>query len=51
MSKFKLLFSEYFEIKESDLSDYGAPNICLSSDLPLFIDPFLLFASEKAENK
>lgn len=51
MSKFKLLFSEYFEIKESDLSDYGALNICLSSDLPLFIDPFLLFASDKAEYK
>jgi hypothetical protein len=51
MSKFKLLFSEYFDIKESIMTDYGALNICLSSDLPLFIDPFLLFASEKEEYK
>ena len=51
MSNFKLLFSEYFELKESILNDYGALNICLSSDLPLFIDPFLLFASKKKEYK
>lgn len=51
MSKFKLLFSEYFDIEESILTSYGALNICLSSDLPLFIDPFLLFASEKEEYK
>ena len=51
MSTFKLLFSEYFEISESTLAEYGALNICLSSDLPLFIDPFLLFASEKEEYK
>lgn len=51
MSKFKLLFSDYFDIEESLLTNYGALNICLSSDLPLFIDPFLLFASEKAEYK
>lgn len=49
MSKFKLLFSNYFDIDESILDNYGALNICLSSDLPLFIDPFLLFASEKQE--
>ena len=51
MSKFKLLFSEYFDIDESILDNYGALNICISSDLPLFIDPFLLFASEKPEYK
>jgi len=28
------------------LDEYGALNICLDSDLPLFIDPFLLFASD-----
>jgi len=49
MSEFKLLFSNYFDIDESILSNYGALNICLSSDLPLFIDPFLLFASKKTE--
>lgn len=46
---FKLLFSEYFEIDESVLDTYGALNICIDADLPLFIDPFLLFASEKSE--
>lgn len=45
----KLLFSEYFEIDESVLENYGALNICIDADLPLFIDPFLLFASEKPE--
>lgn len=51
MSNFKLLFSDYFEINSSTLESYGALNICLSSDLPMFIDPFLLFASEKPEYK
>jgi hypothetical protein len=47
----KLLFSEYFEIDSKDLDDYGSLDICISSDLPLFIDPFLLFASDKPEYK
>ena len=51
MSNFKLLFSDYFEIDESTLENFGALNICLSSDLPMFIDPFLLFASEKQQYK
>lgn len=51
MSKFKLLFSDYFEIDEYKIEKFGALNICLSSDLPMFIDPFLLFASEKPEYK
>lgn len=51
MSNFKLLFSDYFEINSSTLESYGALNICLSSDLPMFVDPFLLFASEKPEYK
>jgi len=45
----KLLFSEYFEIDGDILDEYGALNICIDADLPLFIDPFLLFSSEKAE--
>jgi hypothetical protein len=51
MSNFKLLFSDYFEIDDSILEEFGALNICLSSDLPMFIDPFLLFASKKPEYK
>ena len=31
------------------LDQYGAFNISLVSDLPLFIDPFLLFNSDKPE--
>jgi len=45
----RLLFSEYFEIDESILDSYGALNICIDADLPLFIDPFLLFSSDKEE--
>ncbi len=51
MSNFKLLFNEYFGLNENVLDKYGALNICLSADLPLFIDPFLLFASEKVTYK
>lgn len=43
----QLFFSDYFEISPAVLQKYGALNICLEADLPLFIDPFLLFASEK----
>jgi len=45
MANFKLLFSDYFKIDESVIDNYGALNICLAADMPLFIDPFLLFAS------
>jgi hypothetical protein len=45
----KLYFSEYFNVSQEHLDEYGAFNICLASDLPLFIDPFLLFHSEKPE--
>ena len=41
----QLLFSEYFEIDQKLLDQYGALNICLEADLPLFVDPFLLFSS------
>ena len=42
-----LYFTDYFKVKEKDLLKYGAFNISLISDLPLFIDPFLLFNSKK----
>lgn len=42
-------FTEYFEVFEGDLEAYGAFNISLINDLPLFIDPFLLFHSDKEE--
>ena len=42
-------FTDFFEIKEEILDSYGAFNISLINDLPLFIDPFLLFGSKKKE--
>lgn len=45
----ELYFSDYFEVDPSDLEKYGAFNISVVTDLPLFIDPFLLFNSDKAE--
>lgn len=42
-------FSDFFEISEDTVEKYGAFNISLINDLPLFIDPFLLFGSDKAE--
>ena len=42
-------FSDFFDITEETLKEYGAFNISLINDLPLFIDPFLLFGNDKAE--
>ena len=42
----KVHFSDYFGISPEDLDSAGAFNISLINDLPLFIDPFLLFNSK-----
>lgn len=47
----KIYFSDYFEVSKDDVEGYGAFNISLVSDLPLFIDPFLLFNSKNKEYK
>lgn len=44
-----IYFSDYFQIDPEVLTEYGAFNISLVNDLPLFIDPFLLFNSKKAD--
>jgi hypothetical protein len=44
-----LYFSQQFGVDEQVLLEHGAFNISVVSDLPLFIDPFLLFNSEKPE--
>lgn len=44
-----LYFSDIFGVTEDELEEYGAFNISLVTDLPLFIDPFLLFNSDKQE--
>lgn len=45
----KIYFSDFFNVSEDVLEDYGAFNISLINDLPLFIDPFLLFGSKRAD--
>jgi hypothetical protein len=42
-------FSEYFKVSPEQLQRYGAFNVSLVTDLPLFIDPFLLFNSKKSK--
>jgi hypothetical protein len=44
-----IFFSDHFGVHRDTLDEYGALDVCLLSDLPLFIDPFLLFHSEKGE--
>ena len=40
-------FSDYFGVSPDVLEGHGAFNISTINDLPLFIDPFLLFNSDK----
>jgi hypothetical protein len=42
-----IYFSDFFGVTKSQLKKYGAFNISLLADLPLFVDPFLLFNSKK----
>jgi len=51
LSEMKVYFSDFFDIDEDVVESYGAVNISLINDLPLFIDPFLLFNSDKEEYK
>ncbi|KPV54265.1 hypothetical protein SE17_04820 [Kouleothrix aurantiaca] len=41
-----IYFSDFFEVSPDLLEEYGAFNVSLINDLPLFIDPFLLFNSK-----
>jgi hypothetical protein len=45
----RIYFTDFFNVAPSILVDYGAFNVACIVDLPLFIDPFLLFTSEKPE--
>lgn len=45
----ELYLSQYLQISPTDLAEYGAFDVSVASDLPLFIDPFLLFHSRKPE--
>jgi hypothetical protein len=42
-------FSDFFDVDPDAIEDYGAFNVSLVNDLPLFIDPFLLFNSDDPE--
>jgi hypothetical protein len=44
-----IYFSDFFNVPEQALEEYGDFNISLLVDLPLFVDPFLLFNSDKPE--
>ena len=46
-----MLFSEKFEVGKNVIEKYGAIDISLVCDLPLFIDPMLIFNSEKPDYK
>ncbi len=45
----KVHFSDFFNLNPDAIEKYGAFNISLINDFPLFIDPFLLFNSDKKE--
>ncbi|SDF51485.1 hypothetical protein [Epilithonimonas hungarica] len=45
----KIYFTDFFQIEKEVLEKYGCFNISLINDLPLFIDPFLLFGSKNQE--
>src|SRR6476660_6941997 len=42
-------FNEYFGVTTYQIDDHGAFNVSIINDLPLFIDPFLLFNSTTPE--
>jgi hypothetical protein len=43
----KIYFSDFFGVTRPALEKYGAFNISLLADPPLFVDPFLLFNSKR----
>ena len=46
-----IYFTNWFAVDPDVLDKYGAFNISLVNDLPLFVDPFLLFTSKKSVYK
>lgn len=45
-SVINVYFSDFYSVSRETIEEYGAFNISLINDLPLFIDPFLLFNSD-----
>ena len=46
-----MFFSEHFHVNKQKIDSYGAIDINLVCDLPLFIDPMLIFNSSKKNIK
>lgn len=46
MRLIKIYFTDFFGVPPDALEEYGAFDVSLVADLPLFVDPFLLFNSE-----
>lgn len=44
-------FSDVFEVRPETVDGYGAFDVALVNDLPLFVDPFLLYDSENDKYK
>lgn len=42
-------FSDIFDVDPNIIEEYGAFNMSLINDLPLFVDPFLLFNNKTPE--
>lgn len=42
-----IFFSDFFNVSQEIVEEYGAFDVSLINDLPLFVDPFLLFNSGK----
>ena len=49
MRNIRIHFSDFFEVSPKIIEDYGAFDVSLIADMPVFIDPFRLFASDKKE--
>ncbi len=45
----KIYFSDFIDVAPEMVENEGFFNISMLNDLPLFIDPFLIFCSEKEE--
>lgn len=45
----KVYFSDHFNVDVNTIEEYGAFNPSLINDLPLFIDPFLLYTNDDEE--
>ncbi len=46
-----MYFSDYFKVRPQVIEKYGAFNISLVADLPLFIDPFSCLTAIKRNTR